>query len=392
MKIKILLVFIGLVLLVAACTPPEKTCVIKGKVINRPKSTHLRLTKAFEDSRSRSVALIPIQDGSFHYEINYTDVEAYTLIFEDEYKQGRSRPIIFFTTNGTLEMELYPMEDHAKNLIEGGEDNQQFAVAVKLKMDEVRTKTKQIRDSLQVLQNSKNYFSPSGEGLSVAAKRLVAKNDSVMRMIEGRGIERIASNLTIPNYYLLIQAIRVSKYATKTFNFDELSALQKRYASKFKKHVYTKYSNEILWSMENMKPGGDFFDFTLPDFNEREYTLSDEIKGKYALINIWAPWCGSCISKSRDMKTVFEDYKDRGFTVVSVASKYEEIGKVEKLLEKEQHPWLTLIDKPELDSRLNEHYGIEKAGGTCILVDKAGKVVLVSPEAAEVRQVLEANL
>lgn len=176
------------------------------------------------------------------------------------------------------------------------------------------------------------------------------------------------------------------------FNFDGLSALQKKYAAKFKNHPYTNYSDEVSWRFANMKPGGDFFDFKLPDLNGKKHSLSDEIKGKYAFIDIWAPWCGPCIAKSCEMKALFEDYKNKNFTVIGIASKYQEISDIEKLLEKDKYPWITLIDKPELDSRINEHYGIEMAGGGCVLVDKAGKIVLVNPSVEEVEKVLEINL
>ena len=60
----------------------EKTCVITGKVINRPQSTQLRLTKAFVDFRSQSAVLIPIKDSTFNYEFNLTYGKQYTNEFE----------------------------------------------------------------------------------------------------------------------------------------------------------------------------------------------------------------------------------------------------------------------------------------------------------------------
>jgi thiol-disulfide isomerase/thioredoxin len=419
MKIKILLILFYLSVFLTACTQKEKTCVITGKVINRPQSTQLRLTKAFVDFRSQSAVLIPIKDSTFNYEFNFKDIEAYNLVFQDEFIQGSMRPIIFFTTNSTVNMELYPMEENNKNIITGGKENNEFLEYQKKMNDEIEKKTKHIIDSLKVLQANDEYNSQimkdlykklentekqedkfklytqinelyqSGEGLSPAAKKLNAQNDSLRKIIQDKEIEFIKENTTIPNYYTLIQAILSTKDSPEIFDFDELSALQKKYAAKYKNHPYTNYSNEVSWRFANMKPGGDFFDFKLPELNGKEHSLSEEIKGKYAFIDIWAPWCGPCIAKSREMKPIFEDYKNKGFTVIGVASKYQEISDVEKLLEKDKYPWITLIDKPELDSRINEHYGIEMAGGGCVLVDKAGKIVLVNPSVEEVKKVLE---
>ena len=105
MKIKTLLILFCLSVFLTACTQKEKTCVITGKVINRPQSTQLRLIKAFVDFRSQSAVLIPIKDSIFNYEFNFKDIEAYNLVFQDEYIQGNMRPITFFTTNSTINME-----------------------------------------------------------------------------------------------------------------------------------------------------------------------------------------------------------------------------------------------------------------------------------------------
>jgi thiol-disulfide isomerase/thioredoxin len=422
MKIRILLILFCTSVLLSSCTQEEEKCIITGKVINRPQSTHLRLTKAFVDFRSQSAVLIPIKDSTFNYEFNFKDIEAYNLVFQDEFIQGNMRPITFFTTNGTINMELYPMEENKKNIIAGGKENNEFLEYQKKKNDEIDKKTKPIIDSIKVLQANDEYQSQimkdlnkklenaenkedkykmytqinelyqSGEGLSTAAKKLNNQNDSLMKVIQDKEVEFIKENTTIPNYYILIQAILSTEYSPQIFDFDELSAIQKEYAAKFKNHPYTLYSNEVLWRLVNLKPGGDFFDFKLPDLNGKEHSLSEEIKGKYAFIDIWAPWCGPCIAKSREMKPLFEDYKNKDFTVIGVASKYQEISDMEILLEKDNYPWITLIDKPELDSRINEHYGIEMAGGGCFLVDKAGKIVLVNPSVEEVKKVLETNL
>lgn len=422
MKVKILLILFCLSVFLTACTQKERTCVITGKVINRPQSTQLRLTKAFVDYRSQSAVLIPIKDSTFKYEFNFKDIEAYKLVFQDEYTQGSMRPTTFFATKGTINMELFPMEENKKNIISGGKENNEFLEYQKINNDEIDKKTKPITDRLKVLQANDAYESQimkdlykklentekkedkfkmyiqidelyrSGEGLSPAAKKLDAQYDSLRKIIQDKENEFIKESITIPNYYTLIQSLLNSEDSPKIFDLDELSALQKKYAAKFKNHPFTNYSNEVSWRLANMKPGGDFFDFKLPDLNGKEHTLSEEIKGKFAFIDIWAPWCGPCIAKSREMKPLFENYKDKDFTVIGVASKYQEIADVEKLLEKDKYPWITLIDKPELDSRIIEYYGIEMAGGGCVLVDKAGKIVLVNPSVEEVAKVLEANL
>ncbi|WP_159106318.1 TlpA family protein disulfide reductase [Bacteroides faecichinchillae] len=45
-----------------------------------------------------------------------------------------------------------------------------------------------------------------------------------------------------------------------------------------------------------IKSGGDYIDFTAPDLEGLHHTLSKEIRGKVALIDLWTSWCGSLSS------------------------------------------------------------------------------------------------
>ncbi len=45
--------------------------------------------------------------------------------------------------------------------------------------------------------------------------------------------------------------------------------------------------------------------------------LSD-LRGQAVLVNLWATWCPPCRAEMKTLETVYNDYKDQGFTVVSV--------------------------------------------------------------------------
>jgi thiol-disulfide isomerase/thioredoxin len=50
-----------------------------------------------------------------------------------------------------------------------------------------------------------------------------------------------------------------------------------------------------------------------------EVKLSDYVgKGKYILLDFWSPWCGPCRREMPNIKTVYEQYKDKGLDVISL--------------------------------------------------------------------------
>ena len=100
-----------------------------------------------------------------------------------------------------------------------------------------------------------------------------------------------------------------------------------------------------LWiASREIKLGGKYIDFTAPDAEGLPHTLSKEIEGKVALIDLWASWCGPCR--------------------------------------------LNLIELNDA-GKIWEKYGIGNAGGGTFLVDKEGKILLIQPTAEEVKASLD---
>lgn len=53
---------------------------------------------------------------------------------------------------------------------------------------------------------------------------------------------------------------------------------------------------------------------------KKEVRFSDYVgKGKYVLVDFWSPWCGPCRREMPNIKTVYEQYKDKGLEVLSLA-------------------------------------------------------------------------
>ena len=77
-----------------------------------------------------------------------------------------------------------------------------------------------------------------------------------------------------------------------------------------------------------------------PDFEEAladgsKMKLSD-LRGKVVLLDFWASWCGPCRRENPNVVKLYEQYKDQGFTVMSVS------------LDKDKQRWLDAIEKDNL--------------------------------------------
>jgi cytochrome c-type biogenesis protein CcmF len=59
-------------------------------------------------------------------------------------------------------------------------------------------------------------------------------------------------------------------------------------------------------------------DFTLDLLDGTTLTLS-ELRGQIAVVNFWATWCEPCEDELPDLQAIWEEYQERGVTVVGVA-------------------------------------------------------------------------
>ena len=66
-------------------------------------------------------------------------------------------------------------------------------------------------------------------------------------------------------------------------------------------------------------------------------------RGKVALIDLWASWCGPCRTTSKQLIPIYEKYKDRGFTVIGVAREQNSDIRMREAIRKDGYPWLNLI-------------------------------------------------
>jgi peroxiredoxin len=404
-------------LLLTFCSDKEISCIIKGKVKGRASDT-IFLSKGTEDFRFSHI-IIPIKDSSFQYKLVIPQTEVYFLIFKDELEQGFMRPIFLFPENGEINCKLYPFDEYGKNQIEGGKLNKEYTDYSKMHEEIFKPKYQPLNDSSNALMMRNEYFSDemikiqkdlqnvkddkarlllfnklediqsTGADLSLNGKAIKEKMDMIGEEMNRWRYDYIEKHPSYMTYYFIFQDLMSIKY--NKINIDDIKRNNEIFSKKYPNHPYAKLIKEMLVSLENIKVGGKFIDFSAPDLNGKVFILSEVINGKVALIDLWSSWCGPCIMTSRSMIPVYNEFKDKGFTICGVASEYNNTNRMRNAVEREKFPWINLV---ELDhkNQVWEKYGIPHAGGGTFLVDKDGKILAISPTAEEVRNMLNEKL
>ena len=398
-------------------------CVIRGEVIRRDDKA-LIIAKFTEDLRG-SKEIIPIVDGRFEYQFDSEYQEAYQLIFEDEHKRGAWKKVIFFPEEGELTFKLYPsnfnrnLDETHKNEITGGTLNTEFQLVLKSFQSELAEAFEETKQKMNLLKKKGELYNESGQALRDSMYRTRGKDgarlsEKIQRLerqnhadktpagkILGQQLDSLfqlrllnRSNYIKINpspiaWYLLYEDVRW--HNQRPIDLLEAQKNLDYLVRSFPDHPYGTIIKGMLESYQVVKKGQPFIDFEAPDLDGNIVRLSDEIKGKVVLLDLWASWCGPCIRESKKMIPIYHEFKDNGFKVLGVAREFNDKNKLMYALGHLQYPWKNLVELDD-QNQIWIKYNVAFSGGAMFLIGRDGQLLAIKPSPDEVRKILEEKL
>lgn len=110
-------------------------------------------------------------------------------------------------------------------------------------------------------------------------------------------------------------------------------------------------------------------DFTLPDLNGKQISLSD-YKGKVVLLNFWATWCPPCRLEMPTIEKAYQKYKTKGFEVLAVSVDAGPKSAIQHFLQELDLSFQVLLD-PDMETLRTFR---SSALPTTVVIDRRGNI------------------
>jgi peroxiredoxin len=131
-----------------------------------------------------------------------------------------------------------------------------------------------------------------------------------------------------------------------------------------------KERDSTLKTAEPIQPELEMPNFTLPDINGKEVSLSGH-RGKVVLVNVWATWCPPCRQEMPSMQSLYEKFKGENFEILAVSIDSEGREAVAPFMRKMNLTFPALLDPGETIRSLYGITGVPES----FIIDKKGILV-----------------
>lgn len=355
---KTLITCISLLFLLA-CTQKQTSYTITGQ-LDGIDTGKIKLQKRSE-GKFVTIDSTQIEQGNFTFTGNINSPEMFFLKISD-----REQPINFFVE--ASEILIKGHVDSLYNIYITGSNTQNI-------LNNAGYQLKSFADEQQELYKQYQKARESGDEASMAEisekwnQMYIERNEKIKEIVAENSTNVIGPYLVVEN---LLHVLSFEELKSFTDNFDD----------SIKDSKYVKMLEERVETLSTVQIGKTAPDFTLNTPEGEPLSLSS-LKGKYLLIDFWASWCAPCRQENPNVVKLYNDYKDKNFTILGVSLDTEKENWT-KAIEDDGLIWHHVSDLQGWDNAAADFYGVRSIPHT-VLLDPEQKIIAKNLRGEELR-------
>ena len=197
---------------------------------------------------------------------------------------------------------------------------------------------------------------------------------------------------------VILTATLTPENGFELWNPDNISVLKKMWSAYSKQYIESPISNNLTAQIQQIEQNYNQYILTKSGKNEapeialknpegKTITLSS-LRGKYVLIDFWASWCPPCRRENPNVVRLYNEYKEKGFTILSV-SLDEDITAWKEAIKQDKLSWPNHVSElMGWEGTMTSLYGFQSIPHT-VLVDKEGKIIATGLSGENLEQKLK---
>lgn len=237
-----------------------------------------------------------------------------------------------------------------------------------------------LNDTLQLLRNQlANLIKKTREIKDPDYFTEEEKRDTALVNHNKKELENIFYNIVdtelafaeqYPNSYVSLD-ILANRSRINTY-IEKVASIYDHLAENLKQTPQGDIISERIKKKRQVVVGMKAIDFSMKDTYDNIVNLS-YFNGKYVLLDFWASWCGPCREEHPNLISIYENYKNKDFTILSVSIDTDK-EKWIKAIDKDKLTWTQVSDLSGSKGEVYLKYGITSIPAN-FLIDPNGLVI-----------------
>ncbi len=344
---KIVLGLVALVVMASCNSRKSDQFVIDGTLLGE-QVAQVYLQKS-KDGSFEVLDTAMVENGKFKFTGTITDPDLYYIALDE------SRFISFFNEPSEITVKFHT-DSLSNPEVSGSQSDAQYRDYLSLV-----EKQRSVQIGLYTEYNEANRLADSAKMKALETQLDVndaAQKQEIIDYIKANNASFVSPYAAIRHAYMM--------------SLEEMEDVSAALDSKVSGSGFTQMLKDRISILQSVALGKTAPDFTMNDTAGNPFALS-QLRGQVVLVDFWAAWCGPCRRENPNVVAAYNEFKDKGFTVLGVSLDREKADWM-KAIEDDQLIWTHVSDLKFWQNSAAKLYGVNSIPSN-VLLDKDGIII-----------------